>query len=54
MQPNANAKIMTGYFLFASALCSGKPVFTLESNMGIQNLIMNCSLCTCDFMYIIL
>ena len=33
------------------SVCSGKPVFSFETTLGTQNIIMNCT--QCDFMYII-
>eukprot|EP00731_Ephydatia_muelleri_P023125 Em0015g708a len=37
---------------YHSGLCCGKPVFSLEDTVGIQNIIMNCSVC--DHMDIII
>lgn len=34
-----------------SAMCAGTPVFSLDTAVGIQSMVMNCTVC--DFMYII-
>lgn len=35
--------ISSFHYIYYSALCSGIPVFSLETTLGLQNIIMNCT-----------